>query len=900
MSGQQIGTVVGGVVGAVIGFYAGGNVALGWQLGAAAGGVIGGAVDPTKIYGPHIGQGQAQTSSTGVPIAWVQGTAKVAGTLMCVGPRREVKVNDDGKGSGTVQVTYEAHQSYAILICESSELKDSTIDSVVMVEQDGKIVYDIRPGSKIFADSQKWKAGVQFYYGAEDQLPDPTLEAIFGVGNVPAYRGRCIAVFTDINISAFGDRIPQYLFTVASSTQAIVPDNVLEDYVLPKLDAEIPIYGAGSSVETFVSTKAYSIVELAGQPAVGDYLITSLGLASNGGVPPGAHGSFWAFGRESIVAVDYCPATTSADIAIGVEAAGRILNAPLADYTTGWQDYFAALSADVAAWFDLYQIPEPDVVGNGVDDSSPIIVDTDHGIIQGIALTEIENPEREFDTVSRRPQVQVALTGWRNLVRFDRLYWQDIDDGSIWRPSWVTPYAQTTNDPLSLDLAMVVARICRRGGLSDSDFDVSALADTNVYGYPIATQCTGDQALFTLLSAYFAFGTEIDGKLVFKFYGEDAVQTVSREDLVINDATDGAISITRRNQATEFPQKVVATFIDPDQNYDTNTVTAERLATTVIAIGETDVQIPVTMDADQAAQQADKALKIAYATLEGTQDYSVPYASPSAVYLSVCAGEPVLMDGKRWVVDEVLIGNMSIKFSTRYDRQSAYTSTVQAVKPNPPTPPTSQYSGPTLLLPMNLPSLRPQDTYGVYLAAKGLNEDNWRGCTVQVSYDGKISWQNALTINLASIMGRLAEDDSEVSNGTESFVDIGSNDTLESVTESQLDAQANPCALVDSSNVAEVRQFGTASFEQTSNGSFWKLTDERTGLLGTAYKKYAAGDQFTMLDAVYFLPIDLSFKGKTLYFRGVGFGEVAEDQAIVALVYDPDTTVIIDGGTVTP
>ena len=47
MSGQQIGTVVGGIIGAYFGEP---------QLGMAIGGLIGGAIDPEKIYGPHIGQ----------------------------------------------------------------------------------------------------------------------------------------------------------------------------------------------------------------------------------------------------------------------------------------------------------------------------------------------------------------------------------------------------------------------------------------------------------------------------------------------------------------------------------------------------------------------------------------------------------------------------------------------------------------------------------------------------------------------------------------------------------------------------------------------------------------------------------------------------------------------------
>ena len=225
MSGQQIGTVVGGIIGAYFGGPAGA------QLGMAIGGFIGGAVDPTLVYGPKIGDGQQQTATDGAVIAWVQGTAMIAGTICQVGPRRQIRHKDSGKGSSTVQVTFTAVQSFAILVCESSEIRDSTINAILMVFQDGKLVYDVRDGSKMLYQSYKWKSNVDFLYGDEDQLPHPTLEAITGAGNTPAYRGSCVAVFKSFDVSQAGDRIPNFQFVVSSSATTITEDNVLPDLV---------------------------------------------------------------------------------------------------------------------------------------------------------------------------------------------------------------------------------------------------------------------------------------------------------------------------------------------------------------------------------------------------------------------------------------------------------------------------------------------------------------------------------------------------------------------------------------------------------------------------------------------------------------------------------------------
>lgn len=178
----------------------------------------------------------------------MQGTSLVAGTIVQVSKRRQIRHKDNGKGSGTEQVTFTAEQDFAILICESCELRDSTMDSVLMVLQDGQIVYDIRDG-KHYGDqgiayngnyahdvtiaflgmSDSWKMHCDFMFGGEDQMPHPTLEAITGVGNTPAYRGSLVAVFKNFDVTKAGDRIPNFQFVVASAATTTASDHVLDN-----------------------------------------------------------------------------------------------------------------------------------------------------------------------------------------------------------------------------------------------------------------------------------------------------------------------------------------------------------------------------------------------------------------------------------------------------------------------------------------------------------------------------------------------------------------------------------------------------------------------------------------------------------------------------------------------
>lgn len=248
MSGQQIGAVVGGIIGAFFGMP---------QLGAAIGGMIGGWISPTQVNGPHIGDGAAQNSAEGQPIAWILGTAGwVSGNIVQISARREVKKTDDGKGSGTEVNTFEAHQDFCIMICESSETRDSLMVGVLIVKVDGKIVYDMRPGKNFGAENNKFLKNHTFYDGNESQLPDPTMEAITGVGNTPAYRGVYTMVARDINLSQYGERIPNYEFVMVGAGEQNT--EVLE-YLSPPaygrfINADFPLADP-QSFYTFTGTR---------------------------------------------------------------------------------------------------------------------------------------------------------------------------------------------------------------------------------------------------------------------------------------------------------------------------------------------------------------------------------------------------------------------------------------------------------------------------------------------------------------------------------------------------------------------------------------------------------------------------------------------------------------------
>lgn len=796
------------------------------------GGMVGGAVDPTKVYGPHVGDGQAQSATDGSPISWVMGTMWVAGTICDVGVRQEFAVKQQGgKGSGTEQYSYEAHQNFSILVCESDAIKGSTISSVLMVEQDGKIVYDVRPGSTMLADSAKWLArNCIFYYGDEAQLPTAADEAAHGVGNAPAYRAVLRAFFTQFNVTAAGDRIPSFRFLVSSDANRSVPINATWRYLNSTYDTPI---------ETYVGVDIDDSKWNAGSGPFGN-------LANNPSFGVAAHAANSEFLETITTPLPLDGFTTLRDW-LFVE-----------DNTDG--NYYVSGCISTSERVFVYI--------NGVN----------YFAITGDWSTGgyVEFPASHFNK-------------GMNLIAL--VFEDDADhysDDISYMMLELGPVATSSNMPA---LEEVVTSICARGGIGASQLDASELADTPVPGYAIAKQMNAVNALGPLLGAYFAYASEYDGKINFHFYGADAVMTIDEDDLLeANDANDNAVTANLRNNATEFPRRIIGRYYDPTQNYMPVTVMQVRRAAGVTATGDLSMDIPVVMAADQAQQTVDKALKVAYAQLEGTLQFCVPFAGKDNVYLSLVSGDAVLFRGKRWIVQESILSAGYIKLTILYDRQGAYTSNVQAIPGLTPTPPVSRYSGPTKIIPMNLPQLQSQDAYGVYFVTySDPHNDNWRSATIQMSLDAGATWQTVATSNSDSVTGALTAAD-----GGASLV-VQTNGDLASVGSAQLDAKQNAAVLIHGTSV-EVLQYGTAT-EDPATADLYTLTDLRRAQLGTTQIAGVVGDQFVTLDNAQLIPIDVSFAGTTIQFRAIGAGENADDAAVVSIVYQPDTTTVISGGT---
>lgn len=218
---------------------------LGTMLGGPLGGVIGALagrqVDslvfrPGTREGPRLAELSASTSSYGLAIPRQFGRMRVAGQIIWATDlveHREKQGGGKGKPSTT---TYSYTASFAVALSSRKVL------SVGRIWADGKLLRGA-------AGDLKTGGTMRLYTGEGDQAPDPLIEAAEGTDRCPAWRGLAYAVFEDLQLADFGNRIPALTFEVVADEAALSVAELL-DGVIEHCDAELELTGlAGLSAD---------------------------------------------------------------------------------------------------------------------------------------------------------------------------------------------------------------------------------------------------------------------------------------------------------------------------------------------------------------------------------------------------------------------------------------------------------------------------------------------------------------------------------------------------------------------------------------------------------------------------------------------------------------------------
>ncbi|WP_417259016.1 baseplate multidomain protein megatron [Celeribacter sp.] len=211
-------TILLSAVGAAAGASVGGGV-LGLSsvvIGRAIGGTIGASIDQrimgagsTAVETGRVDRFRLTSASEGAPIAQLYARMRMGGQIIWATRFSETSTTTEtrgGKGTPSSSVTeYSYSVSLAIALCEGE------IARVGRVWADGQ---EISPND----------LNMRVYTGSEDQLPDPKIEAVEGAGAAPAYRGIAYVVLEDLDLSPYGNRVPQFTFEVVRPEQEGEPE----------------------------------------------------------------------------------------------------------------------------------------------------------------------------------------------------------------------------------------------------------------------------------------------------------------------------------------------------------------------------------------------------------------------------------------------------------------------------------------------------------------------------------------------------------------------------------------------------------------------------------------------------------------------------------------------------
>lgn len=202
-----VGTLLGGPIGGAIGAFAG------RQIDSKLFG-------PGAVQGPRVKDLTATTSSYGQPISRHFGQMRVPGTIIWSTELQETKEKRGGGKGKPKTTTYSYTASFAVALASRPVL------SIGRIWADGKLLRGA-------AGDLKTSGTLRFYSGYDDQPVDPLLSAAEN-GAVPAFRGCAYAVFEDLQLGDYGNRIPALTFEVFADAASEV-----------RLDRVFPIAQSG-------------------------------------------------------------------------------------------------------------------------------------------------------------------------------------------------------------------------------------------------------------------------------------------------------------------------------------------------------------------------------------------------------------------------------------------------------------------------------------------------------------------------------------------------------------------------------------------------------------------------------------------------------------------------------
>jgi len=215
---------------------------IGARVGGAIGTLVGQAIDqrlfpPKAREGPRLQDLRVQSSTYGAPIPRLYGRMRVAGSVIWATDLIESRSRTGGGKGRPATVSYSYSASFAVL------LSARPLRAVHRIWADGNLLRGA-------AGDWKSETAFRLHLGSEDQAPDPLIAAAEGLA--PAYRGGAYAVFENLALEPFGNRIPALTFEIEADAGPVAIGAILADLAG---DAVVPP-DAGEAVHGYAASDA--------------------------------------------------------------------------------------------------------------------------------------------------------------------------------------------------------------------------------------------------------------------------------------------------------------------------------------------------------------------------------------------------------------------------------------------------------------------------------------------------------------------------------------------------------------------------------------------------------------------------------------------------------------------
>jgi hypothetical protein len=226
--------------------------AIGGPIGGMVGGLVGGLIDNVLFPAPVTPPPPITTSTYGKALPWARGTDVRLGCNMFYSSGwRKVPINKGAKAFLSPAKALAAKSGTPSFECDLAfSVMAGPVDPdwIIKIFANGSVLFDstlaaTRPTADIHGvvtwsdvgippnGTAKDFVSLVVYPGNATQLPDPTLEAALGIGNVPAYRGTAYFVINGLQGTPWGNSVPILQIMARPNAQGVKLNQVVNDII---------------------------------------------------------------------------------------------------------------------------------------------------------------------------------------------------------------------------------------------------------------------------------------------------------------------------------------------------------------------------------------------------------------------------------------------------------------------------------------------------------------------------------------------------------------------------------------------------------------------------------------------------------------------------------------------